>query len=349
MTFAGGLWLVAAVQIALAMTAMVYLVVVRLLRARKAARDESDVRQVRSFVVGLVAGSPADPLVMARLATDLPTTAHVLLEVGDLIRGGDRDRLFAQLDHGGVFAALEARALSARGDARLACVEALALFPGDAANDVLNLLVGDRQLGIRIAAAAGLVTRGGTIVLENLVTGLSHGDQSLSSRGREIIRRIVRDDPRAGVKALDRSDIGATLKGVLLEALGASGNYSLTPVIAPWARHPDAELRSQAVTALGVLRHPQAEKIIAEVLNDPVPLVRRCAARAVGQCRFEGQADALLPGLNDSHWSVRLETARALHLIGAAGMTRLREAAGTNSDPAVRHLAATMIAEFAIP
>ena len=198
-----------------------------------------------------------------------------------------------------------------------------------------------------MAAADGLVTRGATVVLDNLVAGLSQTDQGLSHRSREIIRRMVRDDPQSGLRALERSDLNPSLKGVFLEALGASGNYGLTSVIAPWVHHPDAELRSQAVSALGALRHPEAEATIAGVLADPAPVVRRCAAHAVGQGRFQGQIDALVPGLNDSHWSVRLETARALHLLGGVGIERLRDAASDNRDPTVRHMAATMIEELA--
>ena len=349
MTFAAALWLIAAVLIALAMAAMAYLVIARLIRDRLSVRDERTTASFRTFLIGLVAGSAAAPAELARLAANPGATANVLLEIGNLIRGGDRDRLFATLEHGGVFDALKTHAVTRRARSRLVCIEAIALFPGDAASDALRLASRHDDLAIRIAASEGLVTRGVAVSLDDLIANLSHSNGGVSQRGREVIRRIVRDDPQASVRALDRPDLNLMIKGVLLEALGASGGYELTYDLALWAQHPQAELRAQAVSAVGALRHPAAETIIAGVLADPEPIVRRCAARAIAQCGFKDQVEALLPGLNDPHWSVRLETARALFVVGGAGPERLREAAQTNPDPTVRHLAEATIAELTPP
>ncbi|HJT64951.1 MAG TPA: HEAT repeat domain-containing protein [Pyrinomonadaceae bacterium] len=88
----------------------------------------------------------------------------------------------------------------------------------------------------------------------------------------------------------------------------------------------DEEERRDALMRLGALHRPAASRLALPLLNDPSPIVRVMATKAILSLDPEESAAALLPLLNDKDEFVRREAAYAL------GLTRSRSATASLTD-----------------
>ena len=339
------LWAVALTMIMLAMSAMILLIVARVVRDRADARRAGLTGQLQSMLLSVVAGEDIDAPVVAQLRAHPAVVATLLLEIGGVIRGADRDHLFDILQTIGVFAVIRDTATSGHKANRLHCVEAVGLFPSAEAAKVLRDLCRDPDLAIRFAAAGGLVARGDTVSVPAMVSNLLSQGGAPTGRALEVIGRLARQNPQAALRAASRPDLSITALAAILHAVGISGDYGLIDDLALWAIHPEGGVRAAAIEALGLMRHPAAQPMISNALGDPVWQVREAAIRATGLGGLETEVEILAKRLVDPLWSLRFAAARALAQMEGAGLVRIQEAAAQNHDPRMRDLALAIIAE----
>jgi HEAT repeat protein len=112
----------------------------------------------------------------------------------------------------------------------------------------------------------------------------------------------------------------------------AQDTRNLTPVQAAIEREhqrlnsTDEEERRDALMRLGAMHRAAASRVALPLLNDPSPVVRVTATKAILSLEPEESAAALLPLLNDKDEFVRREVAYAL------GLTRSRSATTSLTD-----------------
>lgn len=345
MTLVFILWALALTMMMLAMSAMLFLVVARVVRDRAYVRRTGLTGHLQSTLLRVVAGGDIGAPVVAQLCAHPALVATLLLEIGGVIRGADRDHLFETLEANGVFAVIRDAATSGRAASRLICVEAIALFPFAESTRVLRALCRDPDPAIRFAAAGGLVARGEVASVSRMISNLLWLDGAPSGQALEVIGRLARQNPQAALRAARRPDLPAPALAAILHAVGASGDYGLIDDLATWAGDPDAGIRAATIEALGLMRHPGARPLISGALDDPIWQVRGAAIRATGLGGFEAEVEPLARRLVDPQWSLRFAAARALGQIEGAGLARLREAASQDDDPRMRDLARAVIAE----
>lgn len=346
MSFALTLWVIAATMLAAALSVIAYLIVARILRDGRSARQARLAAAVQATFLRTMGGQDLEPEDATLLRSHPDIVATALLQFAALVRGEERDRLFTTLADLGLFAVLRTVATSRSSPHRLIALEALALFPGSEAARVLRTSRRDPDFAIRFAATSGLVARGEVVSIRRLIDNLTSLDDAPSGRVIEIIGRVVRQDPRAALRALEGPEAPTAVRAAILQAVGAAGDYGLIDELKPWAAHAEPDVRSAAIDALGMMRHPATETVIAAALDDLDWTVRRAAIRAVGMGGFTRQIDVLAERMSDPLWSLRFEAARALWNIGGVGVVRLQAAAG-DDDPKIRDLASATLAELA--
>ncbi len=339
------LWAIALTMIMLAMSAMILLIVARV------ARDRADVHraglkgQLQTMLLGVVARENIGAPVVAQLRAHPAIVATLLLEIGSVIRGADRDHLFDVLQTNGVFAVIRDAATAGHNASRLHCLEAVALFPSAGAAQVLRDLCHDPDLTIRFAAADGLVGRGDVGSVPAMISNLLSQGVVPTGRALEVIGRLARQNPQAALREASRPDLSITALAAILHAVGAAGDYSLIDDLSTWATHPEGGVRAAAIDALGLMRHPVAQPMISDALDDPIWQVRAAAIRATGLGGLETEVEILAKRLVDPLWSLRFAAARALAQMEGTGLVRIQDVAARNTDPRMRDLARAIIAE----
>lgn len=132
----------------------------------------------------------------------------------------------------------------------------------------------------------------------------------------------------SGLGAFDESD-----EKLALEALAEVGDARSLRLAVARLDAPSVETRVTAVRAVGKLQDHQTAHLLIPKLADPEWIVRAAAARALGTSPCSSLAcRALGASLRDSVWWVRTNAARALSLLGEAGVLTLMEALGGHDD-----------------
>ena len=110
----------------------------------------------------------------------------------------------------------------------------------------------------------------------------------------------------------------------------------------------DPEERRDALMKLTVLRHPDASRVALPALQDPEPIVRAAAAKAILSLQASQVVDALVPLLADRDEFVRQEVAYALGRTHSSAAVRpLGEVLLTDKKDGVRAGAAVALGEIA--
>ena len=113
------------------------------------------------------------------------------------------------------------------------------------------------------------------------------------------------DDPDPAVRA--------EAAAALLGGNGSDGAYN---VLQQMSSNEDPELRRAAVRALQQVRSADAGRLVAGLLDDPVPPVRATAAEALAEVNPEQAVQPLVDMLADPDSAVRVAVARALGRVG---------------------------------
>jgi len=109
----------------------------------------------------------------------------------------------------------------------------------------------------------------------------------------------------------------------------------------------DVEERRDAIMQLGSMHHPEAARLAASALRDPVAIVRATAAASILSLPAEESAPNLIPLLSDKDEFVRREAAYALGKTGSASASSaLIERLLTDKKDEVRGAAAVALGQI---
>ncbi|QNM82489.1 HEAT repeat domain-containing protein [Sphingomonas sabuli] len=338
MTSLETLWLVSLAMAGVSLGIMVLLLIARLITAGLTRRRLAERDRLVPLLLGDDAGGPA-PDFNRKLLTTLA------VELIELVRGAERDRLVAAATAMGVPERLRHQLDSGSPRVRLAAAEALAQFADDKSIARLRAALQDRNSSVRIAAALSLAATGQTPPASELVYKLGIGSTENSLLAASLFRDVAERRPEELKALLVDPAIPAGAKAAIIESLSASADYTLVPLIVSLVGEEDNPRHlTRYLRALGAFGHPAAEPAIRRALENPHWEVRGAAARAAGRIGLTGLAPNLRRRLGDSEWWVRFRSAEALTLFGPAGEAILRDVAASDSEPG-RTAATKILAE----
>ncbi|HEY0997935.1 MAG TPA: HEAT repeat domain-containing protein [Gemmatimonadaceae bacterium] len=105
----------------------------------------------------------------------------------------------------------------------------------------------------------------------------------------------------------------------------AIGEPALVARVITLASHPEAMVRVAVARALRGWFHPDAARVLRELLDDPDWRVRAQAARGLGNLADMASAEPLARALTDPSWWVRFRAGLALAQLGERGRALLRD------------------------
>ncbi len=327
-------------SIALALIAlgwMAGLIIARLFRENSEKRRQIDRRALSLAHLNIMNGTGDAALQLAPFQHRGRLMAETLLEVLGLVRGAERDTLIAAMVEAGVDDRLRARLKRGSRTGRLAAVEALSAFPSDDTRIALRALyVATRDPEVRIAAARTLIDLGDPPRVLDMVRDRGSQAAAASLLYAPVLRRLAIGAPDEALAALTEPDLGVGARAVLIDAVGASGDYRALPTLSLLAVAPEVVLRVAALRALGAMGHPGAAGIIATALSDEAWDVRAEAAVVAGKIGTTSLVPALAGLLDDPVWWVRFRAADALARLGREGIETLRIATTSPAEVARR-------------
>jgi len=302
----------------------------------------------RELVQRLLGGNAEVKEELKRLPPAL--VADTFVELIRLVRGEDRDRFVSQAGEFGVPRQLARQVRRGSARERLLAAHALAQFEDEESVAALKDAIGDSNAKVRLAAALSLAEGGNAGNIQELVRDLRLG----SDEGSTLAVTFFQSAAAGGVEDVKSlilaPETNAGVRMAAIEALVASGDYSVVPVISDLALnapHGAPEL-PRYLRALGLIGHPAARPAVIDGLSSQVFAVRAAAAEAAGRIGLAAAADRLVELLDDEEWWVRFRAAEALLKLGADGVERVRRAAREGS-PRARSAASSMLAENKVP
>ena len=321
MTF-WGLWYASLVLAVLAVAIMLLLVLRRVFEMRAERRRERLRAATSAALLGYMDGDVGAAQVRqaARGRTDI--VGDLIYEMREIVRGEGSARLIElAVACGGIDR--ERRRLRRRNPgARAEAVRRLGIYGSDAV-PLLTAALGDRNPGVRSAAAIELTALGAAPPLVTLAEAMRIGIDATSEDLRRIFRRVVAGEPRSAIALIEDEWTPDALNILLLDGLGFAGVFEALPAIGSMLQNGTPEVRVEALRALANLGHPSAAEVATEALSDPDWRVRAQAANCVRRIGAESAADALEALLGDEQWWVRFRAAEALSTFGADGRARL--------------------------
>lgn len=334
------LWLTSLAMAVLSLSIMLLLLVARAISGGLAKRRLAERERLVPLLLGAEDGAaPSSRGANAKLLT------HLAVELIELVRGGERDRLVAAATAMGVPERLRHQLDSGSPRVRLAAAEALAEFADEKSVERLRAALEDRNSSVRIAAALSLAATGRTPPASELVYKLGIGSTEHSLLAVSLFRDVAEQRPSELKALLVDPAIPAGAKAAIIESLSASADYTLVPLVVSLAGEEDNPRHlTRYLRALGAFGHPAAEPAVRRALGNAHWEVRGAASRAAGRIGLVGLVPNLKQRLGDSEWWVRFRAAEALTLLGDAGTAILHEVAASRSEPA-RSAAAKMLAE----
>lgn len=343
MSVLAGLWLTSLLLSAVALAIMLGLILARFSSVRR-ERDRQAERQ-RHIALMLSAAPSRERLDVVDPATDLLT--DITIEFVQLVRGEDRENFLASAARLGVPERLRERLAGGAVRARLYAAEALAHFDDERSLAAVRDALDDPSPDVRLTAALSLAGVGAAPPAKELVSRLAIGTREHSLLTVSLLREIGRQKPEE-VKALVLDpEIAPAAKAAAIEALSASGDYSLVPIIAELAQaaDPESEELPRYLRALGDFAHPAGAPAVLRGLGLPSPRVRALAAEAAGRIGVREAIGQLGFLLDDPDWTVRLNAGEALLRIGEEGRELLVAVAEGGSEVA-RRTAGLLLAEW---
>ena len=321
------------------------LVLARVFRNRRDARRNADREMLSSAYMSIMRGADDAAARLEPFQHRSRLLAETLLEVLGLVRGAERERLIESLFAAGVDERLRSRLMRGSRTGRLAAVEALSVFPSAETRAALESLhKTSYDAGIRIATVRALIDIGAPPRARDLIADLeghSDGDSLLYA---PVLRQLAIGAPAEALSALAILELNIATRAVVIDAVGASGDYRALPTLSRLATAPETVLRMAAMRALGDLAHPASADTVAVALSDEAWDVRAEAATSAGRIGGPALTTELVSLLDDPVWWVRFRAADALSRMGRGGVTAL-EAAATSPVEVVRLSASLALAE----
>lgn len=342
------LWWSSLLLAGIALVWMAGLIIARLFRENSEARRKADRQMLSKACLDIMAGADDAVESLRPFQHRSRLLAETLLEVLGLVRGVERDRLITSLVKAGVDQRLRSRLTRGSRTGRLAAVEALSAFPSDETRFHLRRLQqtsGDAEL--RIATVRTRIEIGDPPRARDLIADLSGRSDKDSLLYAPVLRQLAIDAPDDALAGLSIPDLGVAARALMIDAVGAGGDYRALPTLSLMATAGEPVLRMAAVRALGSLGHPDAADTIAEALKDEAWDVRAEAAVAGGKIGTPALTPRLVALLDDPVWWVRFRAADALTRMGGGGLDALRIAA-TSPIEVARRSASLALAERGI-
>jgi HEAT repeat protein len=335
--------------IALAIAGAAILIMLGLIAARLILGATGRAREAeRHRLIPILLGARPPTRLGRRARGDL--LSELSIELIQLVRGSDRERFVEAATRMGIPERLRDQLRSGSSRTRLSAAEALAEFPEEVTVERLTAALRDGHPDVRLSAALSLAAVGRAPPARALVDLLGIGTRENSLLTVSLFRDIAAGKPEE-IRALilDRS-VPSGAKAAAIEALSASGDYSLVPVVTTLAVTCDAadEALPRYLAALGDFGHPAAEGAVRRGLGSPAWDVRAAAAEAAGRIGLVRLGAQLRELLGDPEWWVRFRAGEALARMGQEGAALLRAAAANPSEPA-RTAAALTLAERGLP
>lgn len=339
------LWAVSVGLAGVALLIMCGLIFARLL----AHRRDGALAARRRILIPLLLGDASDETVRAAVAPGSPILNDLAIELIQLVRGEERARFVATSTRLGVTDQLRRTLARASVRARMVAAETLAHFPDPLTTDALEAALEDKSADVRFAAALSLASSDRAPDARRLVNLLGLGTREQSMLIVALFQEISRTRPGEIHALIDDAQCPPTVKVAAIEALAASGDYSLVPSIVALAlaADPAGEELPRYLRALGAFQHPAAAPAIVRWLGAPTSWVRSAAAEAAGRVGLVGTADTLIVLLDDPDWWVRFRAGEALVRLGESGRRLLVECShgGTELARSAAHLT---LAEHAV-
>jgi HEAT repeat protein len=339
------LWLISILLSGAALSIMIGLILGRAVSGRR-QRARLAERQ-RLLPLLLASGDKEDALERSKLSGDL--LADLAIELIQLVRGEEKNRLVAAAVRAGVARRLLLRLRGRSSRVRVGAAEALAEFRYQESVDALVAALRDRNEDVRLAAAMSLASMRQSPPAAQLVKSLGIGRSETSLLTIALFEEIAAVRPEE-VRALieDENSPGA-VKAAAIDSLSASGDYSLVPIITRLAvaAQADAEELPRYLRSLGQFGHPAAAPAVERGLQLEAAPVRAAACEAAGKIGLMECAGRLAELLGDEDWWVRFRAGEALTRLGDPGHRLLAEVARSGAAPAA-HAAALTMAERGI-
>ena len=134
------------------------------------------------------------------------------------------------------------------------------------------------------------------------------------------------------------------------ESLGKIGDPGSIDSIIPLVQDPVGAVREASVTALGRIKPPATDTIVAllaQALGDPIESVRQAAVVAIGEIEPAPRLlEPIVDLLRSSDAATRKAAVRALLQIDSSQSVSLLIAAGQDSDPEVRQGIVAAVGEW---
>jgi HEAT repeat protein len=336
-----GLWLVSLAICALALAIMLGLIIARRVSEFRAKSRQEERRRL---VPMLLDPNPEPRPQEVKPAPDL--LADLFTELIQMVRGTDREKFVASSSRLGVPQRLRQRLDYGSPRIRLAAAEALGDFDDEQSMARLHSALDDPNEDVRLAAALALAEAGHAPNARLLVEKLGIGTSEHSMLVVGLFEDIARDRPEEVKAIVEAEDMPAGAKAAAIEALTASGDYSLVPIISRLvlAAGADAEELPRYLQALGEFGHPAGARAVEHALGSPRAAVRAAAAEAAGRIVLGTSASRLAELLEDQDWWVRFRAGEALARLGDEGQGLLRDLAEHGSE-AARETARLTLAE----
>lgn len=342
------LWWSSLLLAGIALVWMAGLIIARLFRENSEARRKVDRQMLSKACLDIMAGESDAAEGLRPFQHRSRLLAETLLEVLGLVRGVERERLITSLVEAGVDERLRSRLTRGSRTGRLAAVEALSAFPSDETRLHLRRLQqtsGDAE--IRIATVRTRIDIGDPPHARDLIADLTGRSDKDSLLYAPVLRQLAIDAPDDALAALSTPDLGVAARALMIDAVGAGGDYRALPALSLLAAAAEPVVRMAAVRALGLLGHPDAAGPIAEALKDDAWDVRAEAAVAGGRIGTPALTPRLVALLDDPVWWVRFRAADALTRMGGGGLDALRIATTSPID-VTRRSASLALAERGI-
>jgi HEAT repeat protein len=339
------LWWLSVLLAGVSVLWMMGLILARLFRENSEVRRQHDREALSGAYLAIMEGVPGAAAGLLPFQHRSRLMAETLLEVLNIVRGQERDRLIRSLFDLGVDARLRARLTRGSRTGRLAAVEALAAFGSAETRDALRALhSASRDAEIRIGIVRTLIDIGDAPRVQDLMREMAGQADRDSLQYAPVLRRLAIDRPEDALEALAVSEFNTAARVVLIDAVGATGDYRALEPLTRETEAVEVLVRTAAIRALGVLAHPGSAGVVARALTDTAWEVRAEAAGSAADLNVAGLIPGLLVLLDDPVWWVRFRAAEALASMRGEGVAALRQALGSARDT-VRRAAAMALAE----
>lgn len=336
------LWVSSWIGAAAAVAWMVLLILARIIHDRLEVRRARGRGAIVQSYLELMRGDLDAMDRLSRRKGSVPVMAEAFLNVLDMVRGGERERLIESLDAFGFDTMLRKLMKRAEPTAKLAAIEALAAFPGAETEAALRRATHGPGAELRLAAVSSLLTIGAAIDLPELLAEMQRRRDPWSGSMIDTFKLIAERQPGDCATAFGRTDLPVPVRVMLANALGASGDYTILPILAEAVGDSSPMIRVAGIKALGRLMHPACGPVLARGAADPDPRVRAAAAMAIGDTGLTALIPRLVTLLEDSTWQIRFQAAEALARMGAPGRDALLKAAVGGPGTAAEMASLTM-------